>query len=80
MTIEKLKSAVADGNDFYFTYEGIRAGVECTVIDSVETYDVWYGDIEKSYDNLDDVLNDPIFGGHTIAELLASDAIEIDYA
>ena len=79
MTIEKLKNAVDDGNDFYFMYNGVRAGIECTVINSIETYDVWYGDIEKSYGNLDDVLNDPIYGGHTIAELLADDVIEIEY-
>lgn len=79
MTIEKLKNAVEDGNDIYFTYQGINAGVESTVIDAVATYDAWYGDTEKSYDNLDDALHDPIYGGYSIAELLTNDVIEIDF-
>lgn len=79
MTLEELRNAVEDGNDFYFMYNGVRAGVEATVVDSVPTYDVWYGDDEAQYGDFDELVNVPFFGGPSIAELLIDGAIEIEF-
>lgn len=80
MTIEDLKNAIEDGNDVYFTYKGVDAGLESTVIDGVATYDVWYGNDERSYDNLDDALSDPFYDGYSISELLDENATEIRFS
>ena len=80
MTLKELKTAVDAGNDFYFTYDGLNAGVECTVINSVATFSAWYGEIEKTYNNLNHALTDPIYHGHSIKELLNSKAIDIRFS
>lgn len=80
MTLNELKIAVSDGNDFYFMYDGLRVGVECTVNDSRESFELWYGDVSKEYDNIDDVVNDKLFKGKSISDLLSDGAIEIDFA
>lgn len=80
ITLNDLRNAVADGNDFYFMYDGVRAGVECTVEDSKETFELWYGNLEKTYDNFDNVVKDTLFGGKSISDLLGDKAIEIEFA
>jgi|InofroStandDraft_1065614.scaffolds.fasta_scaffold17094_8 hypothetical protein len=80
MTILQLKAAVEEGNDFYFTYNNINAGIESTVICSEAVYDVWYGDAEKHYKNLDEVMNDKFYGNKSITELLLAGDIDIYFA
>lgn len=79
MTLDELKNSVEDGNDFYFMYNGVRAGVEATVADSVVNYDIWHGDNEAQFDDFDELVNAPFFDGFSIAELLANDVIEIEF-
>lgn len=49
MTLKELKEIVVDNdNDFYFTFDGKRAGVESTTVNYQTTYALWWGDLEKS--------------------------------
>lgn len=79
MTIETLKKNVFEGNDFYFMFKGVRAGVELTLINRKETYDLWWGDIEKQHHSFDAVVNDKVFNGMSIKDLLKRNLIVIDY-
>lgn len=78
MTLDYLKAAVEEANDFYFTYNGRNCGVEQEVKASVPTYYAWYGDDEKQYSNLDDVFFDPFFGGMSITDLISQ--LDIHFA
>lgn len=80
ITLNDLKNAVENGNDFYFMYNGARAGVECTVEDSKETFNLWYGNLDKIYDKFDDIINDKLFDNKSISDLLDAEAIEIEFA
>lgn len=80
MTLRELKQAVEDGNDFYFTFEGKRAGIEQTVIDYQETYTLWWGDLDKKYDSFMAVVCDPVFDGESIVALLSKNRIEIEFS
>ena len=79
MTIETLKKNVFEGNEFYFMFKGVRAGLELTLINRKETYDLWWGDIEKQYHSFDAVVNDKVFNGMSIKDLLKRNLIVIDY-
>lgn len=80
MTLRGLKQAVEDGNDFYFTFEGKRAGIEQKVVAHQETYALWWGDLEKKYDRFMAVVCDPVFDGESIITLLNKNKIEIEFS
>ena len=79
MTVRTLKKWVEWGNDFYFTYDGARAGMESTVHNGVWSYNLWWKDVDKTYSAWKDVINDPVFNGNSIAALMASKQIAIDF-
>lgn len=83
MTIEELRQAVVqEGNDFYFDYKEIHAGVEFTAEDGIFYFSAWYGDKVKDYGpvEFDDVVSDKFYDGKSVAELLIEGAIDIDFA
>lgn len=80
MTLNYLKNAVDDVNDFYFTYDGARAGVELSIKNRVRTFHLWWKDIDKTYSEWNDVIHDPLFNGSSIATLLTRKQIEIEFS
>lgn len=80
MTLRELKQAVKDGNDFYFTFEEKRAGIEQTVVNRQESYTLWWGDLEKKYDSFMAVVCDPVFNDESIVTLLNKNKIEIEFS
>lgn len=81
MTMEKLRLAVLDdANDFHFDYNGESCGLELTAIDGVMTFEVWYGEFTKQYDDFDEMADDKFFGNMSLRELVEHDLIEIDFA
>lgn len=81
MTLKELKQIVVDdANDFYFTFDGKRAGVEATVINYKETYTLWWGDLKKKYDSFMAVVCDPVFNDESIITLLSKNKIEIEFS
>ena len=81
MTLKELKEIVVDNaNDFYFTYDGKRAGVEATTIYYQTTFTLWWGDFEKEYDGFMTVVCDPVFNDESIVTLLSKNKIEIEFS
>ena len=81
MTLKELKEIVVDNdNDFYFTFDGKRAGVESTTANYQTTYTLWWGDLEKKYDSFMAVVCDPVFNDESIVTLLSKNKIEIEFS
>lgn len=81
MTTEELRLAVLDdANDLHFDYNGESCGLELTAIDGVMTFEVWYGEFTKQYDDFDDMVNDKFFGNMSLRELVERNLIEIYFA
>lgn len=80
MTIKYLKNAVDNVNDFYFTYDGARAGVELSIKNRVRSFHLWWKDVDKTYSEWNDVIHDPVFSGNSIATLLSRKQIEIEFS
>lgn len=79
MTVKELKQWVEWGNDFYFTYDGVRAGMESTVHKGVWSYNLWWKDVDKTYSEWKEVIHDPVFNGESVATLMAKKQIEIEF-
>lgn len=80
MTLGYLREAVEAANDFYFTFNNLRVGVECLTVNSENIFTLWYGDFEKKYKSFDEVIEDKIFNDKSIRELLEEDVIEVVFA
>ena len=79
MTINKLREAVIEcGNDFYFDYNGKKSGVESNVKDSIFTFNAWYGEKSKIYDDFEKMINDKFYSEKSIIDLI-NDGIEIRF-
>lgn len=55
--------------DVSFNYNGKSAGIFPEVRDSVPTYVVCFGDDEKKYSDIDEVMSDKFFDGKSLAEI-----------
>lgn len=55
--------------DVSFNYNGKSAGIFPEVHDSVPTYVVCFGDDEKVYSDIDEVMSDKFFDGKSLAEI-----------
>lgn len=68
LTINKLRALFDGGiNDVCFEYNGISYGVFPI---SRGEFDVGIGyDVAKHYENLDDLMKDPIYNGKTLEEI-----------
>ena len=47
-------------------------GVEPQTQDSETTYTMWYGEVWKDYDNIDDLLSDGFFDGESLQDIFPS--------
>ena len=71
MTIDRLKEILSDCcNDITFIYKGIQSGITVTVHDYVPTYQVWYGNKTKEYNEIDNVVNDKFYDNKSLNELV----------
>ena len=80
MTVKELKQWVEWGNDFYFIYDGARAGMESTVHGGVWSYHLWWKGVNKTYSTWKDVVRDRVFNGNSIAALMTANQIEIEFS
>lgn len=55
-----------------FEYNGQQCGVEPQTQDSETTYTMWYGEVWKDYDNIDDLLSDGFFDGESLQDIFPS--------
>ena len=51
---------------------GQQCGVEPQTQDSETTYTMWYGEVWKDYDNIDDLLSDGFFDGESLQDIFPS--------
>lgn len=71
MTLEYVKKAIVeDCNEMYFTYEGKECGIDIEVHNSIYSFDMWFGGQLRTYNNFDEMVTDPFFGGKSIADLV----------
>lgn len=80
ISLSKLKKAmIYDGNGIYFTYKGLKCGMDINAHDSVYTFNIWFGTVSKEYDDFDKAINDPVFNGESIKTLLSSNFLDISF-
>ena len=71
LTKEELYTAIDDCcNDFSFVLNGKNCGIFPSVTDSIKTYSVWYGDEERKLSSAKEVMEEPMFDGHTLTEIM----------
>lgn len=62
MNIEQLKAKIIyDGSGFTFVYNVKMSGMKPTVKDSVFVFNAWYGDKNKDFNNIDDLMTDRFY-------------------
>ena len=66
-------------NDIVFDYNGKQCGITSTVHNYIPTFQVWYGQKTKEYDNVQDVVTDKFYDDKSLLDLLCS-ANPIKYA
>lgn len=66
---ELRRELIYEWNDVEFIYNGKRSGVTSEVYDSIPTFSVWYGEKEKEYSDIDEVMSDKFFDGKSLAEI-----------
>lgn len=71
MTIDKLRENIVNcANEMYFEYNGEQCGIDQEVQDGVVIYYLWYGTQLKEHSDFNAMINDPLFNGKAIADLL----------
>ena len=63
-------------NDLLFVYKGKKAIITSTVENYVPTYEVFYGENERQYANVDAVMSDKFYDGKSIIELSEEKTVE----
>jgi hypothetical protein len=67
MNAQELKNTILSfTNDVCFEYQGQRA---CINPWGLKKYEVGYADIGKTYTDIEDVMNDPIYFGKSLNEI-----------
>lgn len=79
MTIKDLKASLNDWSlDYSFEYKDKACGFEILDADQNHVnYLLWFGKASREYTNKDDMLNDPLFDGKSLVELLPFIDIEV---
>lgn len=73
MTLEEFVAILSDEYAMAeFEYNGKRCGIEPETSDSNTTYAMWYGEVWKDYDNIDDLLSDGFFDGESLQDIFPS--------
>lgn len=67
MKAEKIKNRISEiCSHFTFIYQGKDCGVDPF---SHNHFDMWFGDTDKTVNNIDDVMNSPFFDGKSLSEI-----------
>lgn len=70
MSPDELRDEVVDQlNDVEFVYNGKQSGISPEFHDSVPVYYMWYGNKEKEYSDIDEVMTDKFFDGKSLSEI-----------
>lgn len=73
MTLEEfVRNLTEEYGTAEFEYNGKQCGVEPQTQDSETTYTMWYGEVLKDYDNIDDLLSDEFFDGESLQDIFPS--------
>lgn len=73
MTLEEfVRNLTEEYGTAEFEYDGKQCGVEPQTQDSETTYTMWYGEVLKDYDNIDDLLSDEFFDGESLQDIFPS--------
>lgn len=79
ISASKLRKTIAGClDDIYFNYNGKKAGVTSEIHDFKPTFQAWYGNEIKYYDNVDDVMCDRFYDGKSLNDLTKIIQIYID--
>ena len=63
-------------NDVLFIFGGEESGITSEVKDYVPTFYAWHGSKTKEYHDVDEMMEDPFFGGKSITDLIG----KVDFA
>ena len=75
----KIKKIISDCcNDVLFIYNGKKSGITSTVKNSIPTFQVWYGEKTKEYNDIDSVMSDNFFDGKSLNDL--SETVNFSFA
>ena len=55
--------------DIHFTFNGLPCGVEVEVHNSIPSLESWYGNKNKKYTKVDELIHDKFFDGKSLQEL-----------
>lgn len=70
MNADELRNElVHEWNDVEFIYNGKQAGVTSEVHNYTPTFSMWYGNKEKEFSDIDEVMSDKFFDGKSLAEI-----------
>ncbi len=70
MNADELREEISDQcNDVSFVYHGKSAGIFPEVHHSIPTFLVCFGDKEREYSDIDEVMSDKFFDGKSLAEI-----------
>ncbi len=70
MSADELKDEISEQcNDVSFVYNGKASGVIPQFDRVPPTFFVWYGEEEKVYSDIDEVMSDKFFDGKSLAEI-----------
>lgn len=70
MSLNKLIDVLNDCcNDITFSFNGKQSGVMPEVVNYEKRYHVWYGEVNKDYQTVDELISDKFFDGKSIKEI-----------
>lgn len=70
MSADELRDEISEQwNDVEFIYNGKQSGISPESHDSVPVYYMWYGNKEKEYSDIDEVMSDKFFDGKSLSEI-----------
>lgn len=76
MSADRLRQILIDCcNDVTFSVNGVSCGIFPSVDDSKATYSAWYGDQNKLFYDVDDLMSSDFFGGIALNDI----ASKIEY-
>lgn len=76
---EYKEKLLMESCDVVFSCKNKPCGVTPIYDGKSTRYEAWYGEELKVYSSIDDYLNDPIYDGKSITQLLDEKAIEFDF-
>lgn len=70
MSPDELRDEISgQWNDVSFIYNGKQSGVTSEVRDYIPTFTMWYGEKEREYSEIDEVMGDKFFDGKSLEEI-----------